>query len=113
VTTVGFGSDSGPTAFDPVLFAGIAPQRVGDFNHDGGVDGSDFLVWQRTLSSTLVLDADADFNGAVDGNDLAIFKGQFGMNSLTVAVSVPEPSSSLVLVGMAFIFRATLRRWAG
>ena len=60
----------------------------GDYNDDGSVDGSDFLVWQRT-------------DGTPAG--LSAWQGNYGIGSgtgsLSATATVPEPTS-LVLVGM-------------
>ena len=50
-----------------------------DFNNDGGVDGLDFLIWQRGVGSTDQSDnskGDANLDGVVDSDDLKIWKHQ-------------------------------------
>lgn len=61
-------------------FAAIgAPTLPGDFNLDGSVDGSDFLIWQTGLGSPREYwQGDADFDGDVDGADLAIWQANYG-----------------------------------
>jgi len=64
-----------------------------DFDHDGDVDGNDFLVWQR------------GFGAEFDATDLANWRSQFGSITATAAVgAVPEPAS---LVLFAFVLAAT------
>lgn len=46
----------------------------GDFNDDKSVDGSDFMLWQRTLGSTTDHSADGDSDADVDAADLAVWK---------------------------------------
>jgi hypothetical protein len=62
-----------------------------DFDHDGDVDGRDFLVWQRGGSP-------APFSA---GN-LALWQEQYAAASeLTAAVQVPEPGAGVLLAVMA------------
>jgi beta-glucanase (GH16 family) len=75
-----------------------------DFNFDGRVDGSDFLVWQRNahvLKGAIRTDgnANAGVDGDVDANDLAVWKQQYGSDA-TTPVAVPEPLS-YVLISLA------------
>ena len=64
---------------------------LGDFDVDGGVDGTDFLEWQ--LGS----------GDIYDGNDLADWEANYGMVAPLAAVStsVPEPATfMMLLIGM-------------
>jgi fibronectin-binding autotransporter adhesin len=74
----------------------VATAAPGDFNLDGRVDGSDFLLWQR--------------NHAI-GN-LADWKANFGAGAATAAAgAVPEPSSvALVIAGIVALGGANRRR---
>jgi hypothetical protein len=79
----------------------------GDFDQDGDVDGRDFLVWQRNFgtnnSPRAVLDAgDGDYDGDVDGDDLAVWQAQYGGGALA-AVTIPEPASWLLLLGIVSV----------
>lgn len=56
----------------------VEQELLGDFNGDGAVSGSDFLLWQQTSGSTADLRADADGDGIVGGNDLSIWSDHFG-----------------------------------
>jgi len=53
-----------------------------DFDTDGDIDGSDFLAWQRGVGSANPSPSDGDANGddQVDGEDLAVWEGQFATN---------------------------------
>jgi hypothetical protein len=67
----------------------------GDFNNDGVVDGSDFLVWQRGGSPN-----------PVSAGDLADWRANFGSGGAAGAIgAVPEPASAIValagLIGLA------------
>lgn len=75
-----------------------------DFNSDGRVDGSDFLVWQRGFASTNAVrehgSADGDLD--VDGQDLSIWKQEFGaIAGLGVASEVNSPATGLDSVYLA------------
>jgi hypothetical protein len=77
-----------------------------DFDGDGVVGGSDFLVWQRnfgTLINAANSDGDADGDGDVDTDDLNLFKA--GAISTPVppmvaslVAAVPESSAALLAV---------------
>jgi hypothetical protein len=81
----------------------------GDYDVDGDIDGNDLLVWQRTLGSAENLVADASGNGIVDSPDLFALRNNFGrLVPLTLAVSAPEPSPTLMA---AIVLLATCARW--
>lgn len=84
---------------------------AGDANLDGLVNFSDFL----TLSSHFGtnggwVDGDFDRDGAVQFPDFLLLSANFGQSSATR--SVPEPDSSLLLFGLAFISRWVERKSA-
>ncbi len=64
----------------------------GDFDEDTGIDGADFLLWQRGGSPT-----------PLSASDLADWEAGYGVPALSAATAgigaVPEPSS-LVLLGL-------------
>ena len=71
---------------------GYLPFRVcaGDLDSDGFVNGNDFLFWQRGGTTP-----------ALDTALLAEWQGAYG-NPITAAVgAVPEPSSLVLLAGLA------------
>lgn len=85
------------------LIAGIPLQESSaDFNHDGDVDGSDFLTWQRgygTLSAADHSNGDADGDGDVDAEDLYVWQADFGhaaTDSPDGTTAVPEPSGLVI-----------------
>ncbi|MBX3425546.1 MAG: hypothetical protein KF688_07705 [Pirellulales bacterium] len=68
----------------------VVPVVPGDFNHDGVVDGVDFLAWQRGESPM-----------AGSSEDLASWQANFGAGGQPgAAAAVPEPST-LALVALA------------
>lgn len=67
-------------------FLGL-PMKPGDFNHDGVVDGADFLAWQRGGSPNPMSSA-----------DLTIWKNNFGAASVGAAGAVPEPTAIAMLL---------------
>ena len=80
----------------------------GDYNHDGVVDGGDYVVWRRTIGQVGIgLAADGDGSGAVDLGDYSLWRSKFGTYSrLRIAggaasglgiASVPEPTVSVIL----------------
>jgi CSLREA domain-containing protein len=52
-----------------------------DFNNDGLITATDFLIWQQHLGLTTAAngDGDADGDGDVDGNDFLIWQRELGM----------------------------------
>jgi len=74
-----------------------------DFDTDADVDGLDFLAWQRGFgpvsTSTLPSEGDADFDSDVDRFDFEYWESEFGLpivSSFAKAITVPEPSASLL-----------------
>jgi len=89
-----------------------------DFDEDGDVDGTDFLLWQRGFGITgtaLPSDGDANGDSKVDAQDLAIWQSQFGFMAHTavIATAVPEPTTlALLILGGLFaaVFISSARR---
>lgn len=79
---------------------GALPLIPGDANHDGYVDGADYVAWADHFLLTGQTWEDGDFTGegVVDGADYIIWADNFApapSASLTVS-AVPEPSSLLL-----------------
>jgi len=83
----------------------------GDYNFDGIVDGSDFLVWQNTVGSTVDAAADGNGNGIVDAADLAIWEAGASPAIVAAALAaIPEPTSlGLALLGTCLTLRIRRR----
>lgn len=89
-----------------VGFDGLA----GDFNDDNVVDAADYVVWQKTMNSTVPLYSGADGNGnaRIDADDLNVWRKNFGRvgsgsggsTGSELPAGVPEPGTA-GLVGMA------------
>jgi trimeric autotransporter adhesin len=81
-----------------------------DFDNDGDIDGTDFLIWQRGFGSgTTHGEGDANADGVVNSDDLAFWQSQFGSNgNMAAATTVPEPNSiALLLLGAIALFGFT------
>ena len=83
-----------------------------DFDANGRVDGQDFLILQSSLGITTGADfyqGDANRDGAVDQQDLAIWEAQYGQtSSAAAAAAVPEPCClCLALACLLFSRRTT------
>jgi hypothetical protein len=91
-----------------------------DFDGDGYVSGSDFLIWQRNFGTLLGAtndNGDADGDGDVDSDDLNLFKAGAISTPIppmvaSVVAAVPEPSAFLLtMVGGLQLWRfGRLRR---
>jgi hypothetical protein len=57
----------------------------GDFNHDGRIDGADFILWQQDNSV---------------GN-LSTFLANFGASASAAASAVPEPATATIALALA------------
>ncbi len=84
-----------------------------DFDRDGDVDVADMLQFQRGvgLPTPLQPDGDANRDGTVDGDDLAILESQFGDGSQPIANlgAVPEPNT-LGLIAVGAVGLSAVRR---
>lgn len=73
------------------------PPSRSDFDRNGRVDGSDFLVWQRAFGSN-DSNSDANENGIVDGQDLDYWKHAFGQILPQVGLPVGEHTDVAAIV---------------
>jgi hypothetical protein len=78
-------------------FLPAAPVGDGDFDGDGIVDGHDFLMWQRDTSIGNLADWEANFGSGAP---------------LASAVAIPEPTSVVLLLGLASMGLLRGRRFA-
>ncbi len=86
-----------------------------DFDGDGAVSGSDFLIWQRNFGTLLGAgnsQGDADGDGDVDEDDLTLFKAGVISTPVppmvaSIVAAVPEPAAiSLLMFGTLVIWRS-------
>lgn len=65
-----------------VTFNTILPLNLpdGDYNFDGKVDGADLAVWKADFGSTTKAEADGNGNGRVDAADFLVWQRTFGQN---------------------------------
>ena len=89
---------------------------TGDYNLDGAVDAADFTRWRDTMGQTgPALAADGNGNGQIDSGDYGVWKTHFGHAAAgsTATLSVPEGSTSVLLVISGFVFGWRWRRQVG
>ena len=95
----------------------FVPPTPGDFDGDRAVDATDLALWQTgygITSGAVALDGDADGDQHVDGSDFLIWQRNRSSNALGTALSVPEPSSQLLVAFAYLIFgsnRVFRRMW--
>lgn len=88
--------------------ADAAPGLIGDFDDDGDVDGDDLTIWKGEFGGGAGADADSD--GDSDGDDFLIWQRQLGATGAQAAIAaVPEPASCLLGAG-AVVTTLCLRR---
>ncbi len=80
-------------------FFTLPSAAMGDFNADGVVDSSDYLVWRKTMGESGDLLA-ADGNGEIDSGDYNVWTANFGQTAGSAggAAAAPEPPSIVALV---------------
>jgi hypothetical protein len=79
----------------------------GDYNHDGNVDGADYILWRKLLGSSVAAGsgADGDGDGVIGPGDYAVWRVKFGTAAAqSAATAVPEPAATVLL----FIFAAAI-----
>lgn len=79
----------------------------GDYNNSGAVDGEDLTVWKNQFGQSGALTADGDADGDVDGADFLLWQQQFGQSGASAAgvSAIPEPATAL-LAAIALGFMA-------
>jgi hypothetical protein len=82
-----------------------------DFDDDLDVDGFDFLIWQKGLGDgDTHAEGDANGDGLVDGNDLAIWQSQADPTGGSSLIQVPEPTSFAWMLGLTLLLARQLDR---
>lgn len=87
-------------------YLALSAAWAADFNGDGAVDGEDLAKWRGDFAATAGSDADDD--GDSDGADLLVWQRQFGSGG--TAAAIPEPATAAILLGAAVILRPLRRR---
>ena len=81
----------------------------GDYNGNGTVDASDYVLWRETQNQTGVnLAADGSGNGIVGQEDYLLWRSRFGQTTAAAGTSayaasdsvnaVPEPTTFILLI---------------
>jgi hypothetical protein len=96
-----------------------APGVNGDYNGNGVVDASDYVIWRKRLNQNVTLPNDTT-PGTVTAADYTVWRANFGKaasgsgsGSSLASGQVPEPASGLLatVLGICVYFnRRTLRR---
>ena len=80
-----------------------SPALPGDYNGNGEVDAADYVVWRKTLGTSMpnYSGADGNGNGVVDQDDQAVWRAHFGetlpavgAGSLVAAANTVTPELS-------------------
>ncbi|QDU91566.1 hypothetical protein Pla175_49950 [Pirellulimonas nuda] len=78
--------------------AALAP-LPGDYNRDGAVDAEDLAKWRADFGLTGVQGADGNGDGVVDAADYTVWRDHWAPAAgQAAAVATPEPTSLLLLV---------------
>lgn len=67
----------------------VSTSLAGDFNLDGTVDAADYTVWRDGLGDSYT------------ASDYLLWRDNYGATSNAAASAVPEPSTMLLLIGLA------------
>jgi glucose/arabinose dehydrogenase len=88
----------------PTAAPSLFPLKLGDFDGDSDVDGSDFLRWQRGLGATSAAHSqgDGDEDGDVDGADLAVWRATFATNFAATPADLSVSAPAGVVASAAF-----------
>lgn len=100
----GFNSDA------DVLVRGIFNTQYGDTDLDGDVDAQDFSVVAANFSTAGGwANGDVNGDGVINSGDFSVLASNFGFGVASPAISVPEPSATLILCG-CWMVRVNNRR---
>ncbi|QDS97134.1 LamG-like jellyroll fold domain-containing protein [Adhaeretor mobilis] len=75
---------------------------IADFDSSGLVDGEDFLTWQQNngIGTTFAEGNATEITGdtVIDGDDLSVWAGDYGLETAPEVSSVPEPATGLLVL---------------
>ena len=98
-----------------MVAANLAPLVVvkGDYNGDGIVDASDYVMWRHNLGSEVETEIDGDHSGRVDSGDFDVWRNSYGGQPAAGAAlsqnAVPEPTSVSMLAACLALLGARRR----
>jgi len=94
-----------------------APSPTGDYNGNHTVDAADYVLWRRTLNTTVSPNgsgADGSGDGTINAADYAFWRARFGNSvsgsGLSEGSSVPEPVAVCGWMATAILIGAAHRR---
>ncbi len=85
-------------------FAGTAVLPLaGDYDRNGVLDNSDYVVWRKNIGKYVVQysGADGNGNGIIDQADYNVWRAHFGTppgSGAVAAASIPEPTAALLML---------------
>jgi T5SS/PEP-CTERM-associated repeat protein len=95
-------------AYAPTTITLSVAGVLGDYNKNGSVDSSDYVLWRKNAGRS-GLAADGNNNGTIDSGDFGIWRANYGTTaagssatagSSSTVPNIPEPTS-LVLLSLA------------
>jgi hypothetical protein len=95
---------------DNIMAVGDASLE-GDYNDNGAVDAADYVAWRDRLNQNVTIPNDSS-PGSVTEADYSVWRSRFGQQSgsSAIAVPVPEPSSTLILLAVTASCAIDVRR---
>lgn len=86
------------------------PPLVGDFNNDHAVNAQDLAKWRGDFGVNSEPNADNDADS--DGNDMLLWQQNLGKSSAAASAlsAIPEPSTLPLLIGAAALLLTSLRQ---
>jgi hypothetical protein len=94
-----------------VILSAFQPAGTFTADFDGDVDGDDLAQWQGDFGASALSDADND--GDSDGADFLAWQRQLGATApaASTAETIPEPTSALLAIATLLAFIVGDRRW--
>jgi hypothetical protein len=88
---------------------------AGDYDRNGIVDASDYVLWRKTKNqSGANLAADGNHNNLVDNPDYTYWRNRFGRNTNPVggasASAIPEPPGCFLLLSAVLLLMISRNR---